>query len=274
MHKKLFSFFYLIYFCLTIPIYAEANTNQKFTCPKGEYLEYQVYFSFIHAGTAIMQVDKDVHDIDGHSCYRLQVQGTSNSALKFLGMSIANIWESYLDVALLQPRRFLAHMKENNYEREERIDFDYQEGKARTEIAESTHNMQPQVSYCPITATIKDLVSGYYFLRNIDSKTLKKNDKLVLNILHDNKVYSDATIVFLGKRLITKKLGQINSLVFAPVIPSEDGVFTGDQPIKIFISDDVNKIPIKIDINHMLGTISIELSKYSGLKKEILFKNS
>lgn len=242
---------------------------------RGEWLEYQVHYSFIHAGTVTMDVDEELHDINGASCYRVEVKGTSSNGLGVLGIKIANVWESYLDVDLLCPYRFISHIQENNYTRKEKVDFYYNKKQAKVVVAESIHNMDQEVSYYPIPSKgqIKDLVSGYYSLRAIDTTKLKPGDKLTVNVLHDQQIYDNIEIVFLGKKVITTKLGAIMTLVFAPLVPINDNsIFLGERPVEAYISDDVNKIPIKLKVNLVVGAVDIELSSYKGLKEEIPFQ--
>ena len=273
MYKRFFASFYLFFHLFTNNVYADHTAIPEPPFEKGEYLEYQVSYSFIQAGTIVMSVDKELHEVNKNPCYKLQVKGTSNQTLNLLGMSVNNTWESYLDVKSLQPRRFLAHIQEKNYERKECVDFDYQAKKATIEVTESIHGMEPKIFYAVISDTIKDMVSGYYGLRDIDTTQLKPNDKLVLSVLHENQIYNDVNIVYLGKTITTTKLGKVATLVFAPMIPYiENGIFKGERPVEVFISEDVNKIPVKLRANLMIGAVDIELSSYKGLRVDIPLK--
>ncbi|HLP34880.1 MAG TPA: DUF3108 domain-containing protein [Amoebophilaceae bacterium] len=273
--KKEHDSFFLILLALllsltTPPVCAKPTVEPPFR--RGEYLEYQVYYSIVHAGTAIMSVDEALHEIDNRTCYKIDVQGISNDALALCGFKVKDTWETYLDVEQLRPRKFLAHIQENNYVRKECIDFDYKKNQARIEVLENTPDAKPEISYYPIPDAIKDLVSGYYALRSIDIKRLKPGDALRISVLHENKMYPDVSIQFLGKRTIATKLGKISSLVFAPMVPTENSIFAGERPVEIFISDDVNKIPLKLKANLVLGAVEIELSNYKGLKAAIPFQ--
>ncbi|WP_339044770.1 DUF3108 domain-containing protein [Cardinium endosymbiont of Tipula unca] len=272
--KRFFCLCYCFLFFSLSALHAKSANLDYAPFDRGESLEYQVYYSFIHAGTVTMGVDEQLHHMHGHNCYRVEVKGTSSNGLGVLGIKIADVWESYLDVELLCPYRFCSHIQENNYVRKERIDFDYKKKQAKVEVVESTHSMDKEISYYPIPSQgqIKDLVSGYYALRAIDTTKLKPGDKLTLNVLHDQQIYDNIEIVFLGKKMITTKLGAIMTLVFAPLVPTNDSIFAGERPVEAYISDDANKIPIKLKANLVVGAVDIELSSYKGLKEEISFQ--
>ncbi len=273
-----------VFYCLTSVflsnvLYAKSTGLVASPFLQGEWLEYQVYYSFIHAGTATMSVDEQLCQLNEHVCYKIQVKGTSSNALNLLGVKVSDIWESYLDVDsanALRPHRCVTHLQENGYVRKEQVDFDYTSHQARVEVSESTRNMEHEVAYhlIPSEKKIKDLIGGYYALRSIDTTKLKPGDKLLVTVLHEQQVYEDVGILFLGKKTITTKLGKTSTLVFAPLVPIEDSIFSGERPVEAYISDDANKVPLKLKVNLLVGAVEIELTDYKGLKEPIRFQQS
>lgn len=258
-------------------IYAKAAGTVQPPFLLGERLEYQVCYSFIHAGTATMYVDEQLHKLNGHLCYKVQVKGVSSNALAVLGFKVLDTWESYLEADLsnlLRPHRCVTHLQENGYVRQEQIDFDYASNQARVEVAEGTHNMEPEVTYHPLSSVqnIKDLISGYYALRSIDATKLKPGDKLTVTVLYDQQIYKDVGILFLGRKKIETKLGKTSALVFAPLVPIEDSIFSGERPVEAYISDDANKVPLKLKVNLAVGSVEIALTDCQGLKEQIDFQ--
>ena len=253
----------------------KGKASPSFFC-RGECLEYQVYYGLVHGGTATMRIDEALHDINGHTCYKASVQGISGKALKLLGMSVANTWVSYLDANLLRPCRFIGDIQENKYVKKEQIDFDYTLNQAKVEVVEGTdHNMERSVGCYPFSSAtqIHDLVSAYYALRAIDVKKIKVGEKITFNIIHDKEIYANATVIFLGKKIISTQWGKVVTVGFSPLIPLENSIFSGDRPIEIFISDDANKVPVKLKVNLALGgAVNIDLTNYTGLKGTLAFQ--
>ncbi|WP_243517711.1 MULTISPECIES: DUF3108 domain-containing protein [unclassified Candidatus Cardinium] len=273
------SFFFC---CLTVTFLSKVHAKIADTLEpsflQGEWLQYQVHYSFIHAGTATMCVDEQLHKLNEHLCYRVQVEGSSSSTLGLLGYKLFDRWESYLDAdcsKALRPHRCVTHLQENGYVRKEQVDFDYQSYQAKIEVAESANNMESEVTYHPISSlNIKDLIGGYYALRSIDTQKLKPGDKLSVTVLHDQQLYEDIGILFLGKQTITTKLGKTSALVFAPLVPIEGTIFSGEHPVEAYISNDVNKVPLKLKVNLVVGAVEIELTDYKGLREPIHFQPS
>jgi hypothetical protein len=48
-------------------------------------------------------------------------------------------------------------------------------------------------------------------------------------------------------------------------------LFKDENSISVYISDDKNKIPIKVEADFFLGAIVLELKKHKGLKNNIYF---
>ncbi|TSJ81088.1 MAG: DUF3108 domain-containing protein [Candidatus Cardinium sp.] len=281
--KKFFCCFLISTFLSSIHAKTAREVGPPFL--QGECLTYEVYYSFLHAsflhaGTATMRVDEERHKLNGHACYKVEVQGTSSNALALLGFKVLDRWESYLDVDCahaLRPHRCVTHLEENGYVRKEQTDFDYKENIAKVEIAESKNNMEPKETSHDIPSTkIKDLIGGYYSLRSIDTTKLKPDDELIITVFHDQQVYKDVKIRFLGKKIINTKLGKTSALVFAPMIPDkyECSIFSGDRPVEVYISNDVNKIPLLLKVNLVVGSLEIKLTDCKGLKEPIRFQPS
>jgi hypothetical protein len=77
---------------------------------------------------------------------------------------------------------------------------------------------------------------------------------------------------FLGRKALKTKVGTFNALVLAPVVPFASGgtsIFDGENSVELFLSDDENKIPLKVKIKLLVGAVEIDLAKYQGLKHEI-----
>ena len=67
------------------------------------------------------------------------------------------------------------------------------------------------------------------------------------------------------KEKVKSKLGKIVAIVIAPIIP-DNGLLSGEYPIKAWISDDARKVPVKIEVKIILGAVEINLKEYSSKK--------
>jgi len=80
-------------------------------------------------------------------------------------------------------------------------------------------------------------------------------DKTIYNLKLDNE----------GKEVIETKLGKYETLMFTPIMPSNK-LFRGKFPIKVWVSDDKNRIPLKIKARLMVGSLDMDIVEAKGLR--------
>ena len=87
-----------------------------------------------------------------------------------------------------------------------------------------------------------------------------------LDAFYDKEVY-DFKIKFLGREVVKTPLGKIRALVFTPIMAKNDLFEDGEEKIKIWLSDDANKIPLKISAKMWIGAVELDLTEAANLKK-------
>jgi len=112
-------------------------------------------------------------------------------------------------------------------------------------------------------------VSGYYFLRTIDYDQMTVGDTLIVAAFFDEEVYH-LNIIYLGKDEVRTKFGHINAFVLSPIMP-ENKLFRGTHPIKVWLSNDKNKVPLKIKAAMFVGSIEVDLKSYKNLRNPLNF---
>lgn len=118
----------------------------------------------------------------------------------------------------------------------------------------------------PTTQTF-DLVSAYYFARSLDISKLKINDTFKLNYFLGDEI-SSLEIQYIGKETIKSKLGKINCLKFSPSI-KPGRIFRKDSKLYLWITDDGNRVPVKAQVEILVGSVTLEIKSAEGLKYPI-----
>ncbi len=109
------------------------------------------------------------------------------------------------------------------------------------------------------------MISTFYYLRNqIDRFKLKEGDFTDVNMFYGDENFK-FRLKFLRKEVIKTKFGSISTLVFRPYVES-GRVFKEKESLTVWISDDDNKIPLKIKADLAVGSINADLDEYKGLK--------
>jgi hypothetical protein len=83
-----------------------------------------------------------------------------------------------------------------------------------------------------------------------------------MNVFLDDSTYQ-FSIMYLGREQIKTKYGKKDSFKISPIMP-ENSVFSKKEAIICWISADSEKIPLKLRAKVKIGTLELDLQKYSG----------
>ena len=234
----------------------------------GEVLEYKLHYGFINAGYGRIEVFPEINKVNNRPCYKVNILGRSSTALDPF-YKIRDNWGSFIDTTYLLPQKAYKVVQENNYRHTEAIYFNHYENKAKT-IVYGSDGINTEYEH-KILDNVQDMVSGYYYLRTIDFDKLKKGDIIKINGFMDKENY-DFNIRYLGKEIIKTECGKVSAIKISPIMP-KNGLFEGEESIKMWISDDKNKIPLIARAEMYVGGVEVELIKFKGLKYPTALKN-
>jgi hypothetical protein len=260
----------LSFILLTITSFAfESQAPQSTFSAYGpkEALLYKLHYGFINAGEARIEVDPTLYLINNKVCYKTAVIGTTTGTFD-LAMHVRDQWTSYIDTASKTPQRSLRDIEEGNYRLKEMVMFDYANKKANV-IRESGKTLDRSTADYAISHNIQDIVSGAYYLRTLDYSKMAIGTNINLKAFFEDKLF-DFTVRYAGKDRVKTIHGYINAIKIQPVMPDNE-MFDGGNSIRMWLSDDANKIPVKIEADMFVGKVEVELKKFSGLKHPIVF---
>lgn len=86
-----------------------------------------------------------------------------------------------------------------------------------------------------------------------------------MDMLFDDDEVFKFKLRFLGRENVKTDFGTIRTLMFRPLV--QDGrVFKEEESLTIWITDDQNKIPVKIKASLRVGALVAELNSFGELK--------
>jgi len=229
---------------------------------RGEKLIYLAHYGFIDAGEAVVTLSKKLKKINGKPTYDVTVKGRTIGVFGWT-TKVRDTWKSNIDTATMQPLKFERNIKENSYELKETSLFNHKEG---TVAVEKNKKGTKSDSTFNIPEFTQDIISGYYCLRTLDFSNLHKGDTVRMNAFMEDEHYN-FKIIFLGNERIATQFGKINTFVMSPIMPKND-LFDGENSIKFWVSNDSNRVPIKIKAEMFVGAVEIDLVRHSGLKSK------
>lgn len=233
--------------------------GNKLTFGPGEVITYKVHYGPINAAKAEMIISDDAHRMNGKSCYKIDIHGTSIGMFDVF-MKIRDNWGSYLDTANFRPTRSYRKIREGKYRKNEYVNFNHQAGIASVnEYSFSGERWKEPVDF-DVPTNVQDLVSGYYYLRTLDFEGLNAGDVIKLDAFFEDKLY-DFRIRIKGREVVKTNLGKIRAIVLSPIMP-ENSLFDGENSIQVWISDDRNKVPLKVKAKMFVGSVEIDIETY------------
>ncbi len=93
--------------------------------------------------------------------------------------------------------------------------------------------------------------------------TIVAGDEIAVDLFFDGETYN-FKLKFLAQEEITIKLGTIKTWKIRPIV-QKGRVFKEKESLTIWVSDDKNKIPVRIKADLAVGSLKADLDDYSGL---------
>jgi hypothetical protein len=220
----------------------------------GENISFQVFYSvigiYINAGTANFTVTQEPYG--NRTAYHVVGTGSSNPSYDWI-FKVRDRYESYIDTGSLQPLKFIRNIDEGGFKKEENISFNHQTNTAVT----TTGNFK-------VPDCIQDVLSSIYYARNIDFGRYKPEDKIPFTMFLDNEVYN-LYIKYLGKETIKTKYGKFRAIKFKPLLV-KGTLFEGGEKMTVWVSDDANHIPLRIESPIIVGSVKVDMMQYRNLR--------
>ncbi len=230
---------------------------------EGERLEYKIHVGLLNAGRSTMHISDMIYQLNDRPCFKIDVTGKTVGMFDFF-IRVRDQWGSYLDTTAILPHKFYRNIEEGRYRKYEVVDFDHDLDTAIvSKLDKHTRRLKEQIGY-KVPNNTQDLVSGYYYMRTIDYSQVEEGDTLTVPAFFDDENY-DFKTRFIGRDVIKTKLGKVRALELSPVMP-ENSIFDGGDAIRIWLSDDQNKIPLKVKAKMFVGAVEIDITDSYNLK--------
>ena len=228
--------------------------GKNFTTQNGEQIKYTVYYSvmgiFANAGDATFT--NSLEKLNGKTVYHISAEGASNSSYDFL-YKVRDKYETYIDTATMEPLKFVRNVAEGKHKHYENITFNH---AAKTAVTSD--------GVFKIPECIQDVISAVYSARNINFDAYKKDDKIPFKMFLDNEVY-DMYVRYLGKEDIKTKFGKFRAIKFKPLLV-KGTIFEGGEKMTVWVTDDNNHIPVRIESPIAVGSVKVDMMAYGGLR--------
>lgn len=219
----------------------------------GEELTYRLRYGVISAANGSLTVEDSKLKFSSPHSYQLTARGRTSSAFSVF-FTVDNSYVSYIDSKTFLPHYYLESIREGSYRRSDIARFDQRNKTVKANKGTFTS---------PVDQTF-DLLSAYYFARNLDLSKVKINDSFTITYFLSDEI-ATLSIQYVGKETIKTPIGTIECLKFSPEI-KPGRIFKKDSRLYLWVTNDGNRIPVKAQAEILVGSITLELTKTDGLK--------
>lgn len=226
----------------------------------GEYFKFQVSYGIVNAGIATLELKETTYK--GKDVFHAKGTGYTTGVSRFF-FKVQDDYQSYFDKNTGQPYRFIRNINEGGYTRNQEGFVNYQNNtvllKDHKNNTEHTYNVHTQ---------IQDVVSAFYYLRNNEKLNhLKSGETIEIDMFFGDEIYK-FKLKFMGYEKIKTKFGTINTMKFRPYVQA-GRVFKEQESLTMWVSNDKNRIPLRIQASLLIGSLKAELVEYKNLKTNL-----
>ncbi|MEM6344759.1 MAG: DUF3108 domain-containing protein [Bacteroidota bacterium] len=245
--------------CWTLFVGAQSPLRQveNTAFQKGEFLKYRIHYGIITAGYATLSVKPKTYYIHDRACHHIVMRGFTHAGFDWF-YKVRDVYETYFDESALVPWRFNRHIVEGSYESYTETHFNHYQ-----QSATYINQKKEKIEYT-VPDNIQDVISAYYYARTFyDHQTLKPGDKISLRNFLDQKTFG-LEAVMLKREVIEVEDKEFKAIKFKLLI-DESGLVTDGSTIVFWISDDFNKVPLRIESELVIGSLRADLIEWKQL---------
>lgn len=223
----------------------------------GEYFKFRIHYGIVNAGYATLEVKEAV--VNNKKVFHAVGKGYTTGMSKFF-FKVEDLYESYFDKENGDPYRYIRKINEGGYTKN-------QEGffiQSQNQVLVKDYKRKTEKTIV-VTDKAQDIISAFYYLRNhpnIDK--LKSGESITIDMFFDEEI-TKFKLKYIGRQDITTKFGTVATMVFKPMVQT-GRVFKEKESVTLWITDDDNKVPVRIKAELAVGSIKADIDEYKGLK--------
>jgi hypothetical protein len=229
----------------------------------GEWFKFRIHYGIINAGFATLEIKEATKN--NKKVYHAIGKGYTTGMSRFF-FKVDDNYESYFDKETNKPYQFVRQIDEGGYTKNQEGFFNQDSNKI---LVKDYKNKKEKIF--SVTENVQDIISTFYFLRNHPNvDKLKVGESIVVDMFFDDETFK-FKLKFMGRENINTKFGTVSTMIFRPLVQS-GRVFKEEESLTVWISDDENKIPLRVKASLAVGSIKADLDGFRGLKSPFMVK--
>jgi len=217
----------------------------------GEKLKFIIYYGLIDAG--IVEAELNAAEYNDTIVYNGKMLARTVGLADKL-YRVRDEYQSFFNPETILPYKSIRDISEGRYKKYHVDTFDHPNGKVFTAKGEE-HSIPPDA---------RDMVSVFFYIRNIDYSQFKEGDIVKIITFFDDEIFP-FDMRYRGIENVRTRMGTYNCIKLVPYV--EPGrIFNKEDDMTIWLSNDRNRVPVRVRFDLKVGSMKCDLIEYSGLK--------
>lgn len=236
----------------------------------GEELQFRLSYGWFTVGRGTFKISDEYIVKNGKECLEINVHGRT-AGLAGVFSKVDDRWGALVDKNTFLPYYSYRDLSEGDHDLDEKVYFDYDSMEVRVESSSESRADSGSTNFYDLEAgNIFDMMGGLMYARSIDYRGLEKGDTIQLDAFFEKEFY-DFEMIYHGIEMTKTKVGNIYCHKVVPIM-QKNNVFKGQNAVKLWISADANRLPLKVAADMNFGTAYCELTAYKNVKSGIDFE--
>ena len=254
--EKIFFIFFVFFFAaIMIAISAQSpladmavsekkNSKQILRVTK-EFMHFDIYWVGVYVGKATLEAVNDKGNIT--------IISKVNSA-PVISQFYKVDDHARSEIADGKPISFKIRQHEGRYRSNKETIFDMNNNR----IIYFNHLQGKKFEHALTNQPLWDVISGFYYLRTYPFELGKS---VYVGIFDSNKFYNAEVRVVGKEKVIVSDNWKADTIIIKPILQS-DGLFKKKGDIHIWLTDDENRIPVKVETTISIGKVTAKLRTF------------
>ena len=219
-----------------------------------EYLKFKVFYAVagVYVGAGEASFSSSIEKQNNRPVFHIVGEGKTFGFYDNF-FKVRDKYETFIDTLNLQPLKFIRNVYEGGYKKYENVVFN-----------KATNTAVTNDGVFKVPSCVQDVISSIYYARNIDFNKYQPGDKIPFSLFLDKQIY-EMYIRYVGKETIKTKYGKFKAIKFKPLL-LKGTIFEGGEKMSVWVSDDSNRIPVRIESPISVGSIKVDMMSHRNLR--------
>lgn len=261
--KKKFLFLLFVFLFLTF-VFAqdikeiELRKIENEAVKLGELFEYKIKWGFVNVGSAKMYIKNEPEKINGREVFVCVSEARTAQFFDPI-YKVRDSIQSYIDMEGIFSYKYIKVQREGPFMNDEVIMYDYNKNKMfREKKKYKNEEFSETHQEFILNELLQDPLSCLYWTR---AQNLEIGKTYLIRTNSEEDIF-DIELSIIGKETVTVPAGKFDTIILLPNLKGKETIFKHEGTMKIWLSNDKYKIPVKMEGKIIIGSIKATLVKY------------